>query len=78
MIVWPAGVLTENRARFRGSAAAAAVSASAWGCRADVIFESLWISALYSSAAFLSCSSPASLLGFAAERGGGSEGFPVL
>lgn len=41
MIVWPAGVITENRASFSGSAAAAAVSANAWGSRTVVIFESL-------------------------------------
>lgn len=57
MIVWPAGVITENRASFSGSAAAGSVSASAWGSGTDVIFKSLRISGLYSSAAFLSCSS---------------------
>lgn len=56
MIVWPAGVITENRARFSGCAAADWVSVNASGSRTDVIFKSLQISGLYSRAAFLSCS----------------------
>lgn len=41
MIVWPAGVITENRASVSGSAAASSVSPNALGYRTDVIFKSL-------------------------------------
>lgn len=81
MIVWPAGVITENRASFSGSAADS-VSANASGSRTDVILKSVRISGLYSSAAFLSCSGRNQAAALQARlcfrREGVSEGFPVL
>lgn len=82
MIVWPAGVITENRASFSSSATADSVSANASGSRTDVIFKNLRFSGLYSRTVFLSCSrrnkTAALQLRWCLHREGVSEGFPVL